>query len=667
MRIYKALVGSLLFAIATSCWAQQAVTTESYDNSRTASNLTETILNQADVNQAQFGKLYAITMDGSIYAQPLYVPNLSINGISHNALYVETMNNVVYCLDADSGVQLWVRDYRVAGAVPVPSWDGNVLGNFGIMGTPVIDLTAGPNGTMFFVSYMHQSGGNPYYILHGIDITTGNELLTSPVIAASATGTNAGVVFNAALQMQRPGLAIANGQIIVAFGSFGDVTPYSGFVFSFAESTLQQASFFVTSSNGEDSGIWQSGRSPVIDSSGNIFYQTGNGTYDGGPDWGDTFLKLSGSLTVSDWFAPANFQALDQGDTDLGSSGPLMIPNTNLLVGAGKQGLLYVLNSTNLGHELNADAGAIQEFQLGGSIFSGMAFYNRASNPELFVWPAGVNYLSGYSFNGATFTLPPMQSTLLGTTTFGAGLAVSANGSIAGTGIVWANRPISPASLDEPVIGAELDAFNADTLALLWTSNQNSSRDSLPDWQKFRSPLVANGKVYIGSVTATSYATTATLNVFGILPPAPPPPPTPQPLKVPNMTLPIGYIGVPYSVQLLATGGNGTYNWVVDGGSMAPGLSVSTNGILSGTPTSNFWNNFSVKVFSAGMQAQPSSSYSVQIQNPPVGTPPPPPPPPQPPTGGTGSGTTPAATVTICAGTNCIQVQNGSTVIVKSP
>ena len=292
---------------------------------------------------------------------------------------------------------------------------------------------------------------------------------------------------------------------------------------SYNEQTLAQVSVVCTTPNGTDGGIWMSGRAPVVDSTGSVYFMTGNGDYDGASDFGDSFVKYSGvsnALSLSDWFTPDDFSTLASTDQDLGASGPLLIPGTSLLVGGGKEGILYVVNTSNMGHEWAGNSQIVQWFDLGaGGIFSGPVFYNRTSNlgPWLYIW-ANNGFLDAYHFNGNTLDLAPIsQSIVKGTTTYGSGLAVTANGSTPGTGIVWASQNVSAGSFGQGTALGELHAFSADNLANeLWNSNMNSARDGIGTWAKWRSPLEANGKLYTASFT-TSTTTSASLSVYGLL------------------------------------------------------------------------------------------------------------------------------------------------------
>ncbi len=518
MRKRIAVLFAMLAVCASLAHGQTTIPSESYDGNRTVANLNETILNTSNVNATQFGKLFSLPVDGAIYAQPLYIPNVSIHGSSHNVVYVATMDDVAYAFDADvNTVPLWMVDFKNPPAVTaVISQDGNITDNIGIESTPVIDVSS---GTLFLVTYTHENT-NDVYRLHALDITSGTEKFGGPVVI-SATG---GPAFDPAQEMQRPGLAFVNGQVFVAFGSFGDTGTYHGWIMAYAEQQgLPQTSVLCITPTGSEGAIWMSGRAPVVDSSGNLYYITANGTYDGTSNFGESFAKYatSGALSLLDWFTPADFATLNSNDEDLGASGPLLIPGTNLILGGGKDGLLYVVNTANMGHEWAGDSQIVQSFNVGGSIYPGPAFYNHTDGlgPSLYIWPQS-GYLAAYHFNGTTFDTPPVSKSLIQaqTTSYAAALAVSANGSTPGTGIVWASMPSAPNGYDGGAISAVLRAFDANDLTHeLWDSQMDASRDNAGLWSKFRSPVVANGRVYVGSVTNNNQVIGASLSVYGLI------------------------------------------------------------------------------------------------------------------------------------------------------
>jgi hypothetical protein len=485
----------LIFALITP--AQISVTREGFDNTGDAANLSEVILTPAGVGSGNFGKLFSLPVDGSIYAMPLYLPNQTINGTTHNVVYVATMNDVVYAFDADTAQPaLWTTDFRITlNAAPVVSPTNNIDYNVGVEATPVIDTST---GTLYVVSYTSENGV-AVYRLHALSTTTGAEKFGGSVIIS---GSYQGVNFNAAVQQQRPGLIEDNGVVWIEWGSFSDQGDYNGWVIGYSASTLQQQFAFADEPTGSDGGIWMAGHAPVIDSAGNVYLATGNGVYDGVSNFGDSFLKFSSAGTLLDWFTPSDFSTLAASDEDLGSAGPILIPRTSLLVGGGKEGILYVTNTSNLGHEWAGNTQIVQQFNA-GYIHANPAYDSQ--NGFLYIWGSG-SVLSAYPFNGSTFNgTPAAQSTIISHSTGGA-MTVT-------PGIVWATVPTGDA-LNGTVAGT-LYALQANSLVEIWDSNMNASRDSLGTWSKFREPLVVNGKIYTPSLETSTAS--GVLNVYGLL------------------------------------------------------------------------------------------------------------------------------------------------------
>jgi len=517
-----------------SAWAQVSVTMERNDPSRTGANLSETALTTSNVNVNQFGKLYSYTIDGSLFAQPLYVPSVVIPGQgTHNVVYVATMNDVIYALDADSnavnGGVLWKVDLRnPAGgvtAIPIANIVGsnglNIVGNVGIESTPVIDLTS---STIYLVARtMEVSGSTTNYVarLHALDITNGTEKFGGPtVIQASVPGSGQGssggtLTFSSFFQNQRSSLVLANGSVIFSWASHEDEYDWHGWVMAYNAKTLQQTSVFCSTPNGQNAGMWMSGRAPVVDSSGNLYYATGNGDWDGVSSFGDSIIKLSttgGVLSLTDYFTPDNYQLLQSDDLDLGSSGPIMIPGTTLLITAGKTAEFFLLQSTNLGHESSGNTTALQDFSISGDIHAGPVFWNRTTGagPTLYVWPADSNSLQAFQFTNSRFNTTPLSysSILTSSGETDATMSLSANGSTVGSGIVWATT--GAANGDHGTVAGTLRAFDANNLGTeLWDSQMDDARDDSGVWAKYSPPTVANGKVY--SATFSNL-----LNVYGL-------------------------------------------------------------------------------------------------------------------------------------------------------
>ena len=321
------------------------VTTYRYDVARDGLNAKETILTPANVNSTQFGKIGFDTVDGKVDAQPLYLANVVMGNQLHNVLYVATEHGSVYAFDADSGAQLWKTS--VIGSGETTSDDhgcSQITPEIGITSTPVIDRNQGPNGTIFVVGMSKDSGSKYHQRLHALDITTGAEISGSPTeIAATYPGAgdnsqNGNVVFDPAQYAERAALLLLNGNIYTGWTSHCDLGPYTGWVIGYSESTLQQTQVLNMTPNGGGGSIWMSGAGMAADSNGFIYFLDANGTFDttldinGFPtkgDYGNAIVKLStnGKLAVADYFEMYNGPSESGEDLDLGSGGPLLLPD----------------------------------------------------------------------------------------------------------------------------------------------------------------------------------------------------------------------------------------------------------------------------------------------------------------------------------------------------
>jgi len=517
--------------------------------SRDGSNQSEYALTASNVTSTTFGKLFSCTVDGAIYAQPLWVANLTINGVRRNVVFVATQHESVYAFDADANaspcVPLWQANLidsahgGTAGETSVPSGLGGLVGSgsgdispeVGITGTPVIDLTT---NTIYVVSKSVIASGPTFFQrLHALDLTTGNEKFGGPVpIAASVAGTGDGssagsVAFDAHTENQRPGLALVNGIVYISWASHEDVDPYHGWIIGYNASTLASVSVFNDSPNGKRSGIWMGGGAPAADSGNNLYVITGNGTYDGATnsDYGDTFLKLgtSSGISVLDWFTPANQSSLEGNDRDFGAGGAAILVDEplpslpHLVIGGGKDGNLFLLNRNNMGRFNNTNQ-VVQTLSFGNAIFATPAFWQNM------LYLAGVSgSLKAFSFNTTTGTFNVLSaSQSSGSYGFpGATPSISASG--ASNGIVWAidsSQYCTPQSLGcGPAV---LHAYDATNLAKeLWNSSQGSG-NTAGNAVKFTVPTIANGKVYIGTRGNNKGGTTSSapgeLDVYGLMP-----------------------------------------------------------------------------------------------------------------------------------------------------
>jgi outer membrane protein assembly factor BamB len=481
--------------------AGDSVLTNRYDRFATGANTHETVLNTSIVNSAAFGKLYSYYVDGAVYAQPLYR-----NGV----LYVATMNDKVYAFDASKpGPPEWIRDFtnELAGITPVPVADItnrndlNIVGNVGILGTPIIDEL---QNAIFLVARTKENGR---YVqrLHKLDLRNGKDQIPAAIIEASVKSSSPDAVagelrFDPKAGNQRPALAIAKGKVLIAWASHEDLQPYHGWVMAYDTATLKQAGVFCVTPDGPEGGVWQSGRGPAIDDDGNIYYETGNGTWDGQRNFGTSVIKLAlgpGGLALEDFFTPHDWAALNESDSDLGSTGPLLIPGTDLLLCGNKKGILYLLDIRHLGKITPDDQGVLQAVEVnGGRDLAGPAWWDGPAGPTVYLWTEA-DFLKGFRFDGRMLTPQPFaKGSVPSRGSPGGSLTVSSDGKKPGTGIVWGTITVR-GSADHGIAPGVLYAFDAETLKELWNSEAKSTRDRLGTLVKFVPPTVVNGRVYV--------------------------------------------------------------------------------------------------------------------------------------------------------------------------
>jgi len=491
---------------ASQAPAPPAIWTGQYDDNRTSANLNETILTTSNVNTTHFGLLFTRPVDGMVYAQPLYVPGLTINGAVHNVVFVATMNNSVFAFDADQP-SLISPLWQVNLGPPFPL-QGNkyvYLGPLlGILSTPVIDTLS---NTMYVVPAVYQSGARVYK-LHALDITTGQEKFGGPVrIQGSVPGTapdgkNGRVTFSAGNQLQRPALTLYRTSVKVMFGGADENLPFHGWTISYDIGTLQQQGISCVTPNGNGGGIWMSGRGAGVDGNG-VYFAAGNGSAGNGLAEG----VVRQSNTSMDYFIPADATALSAHDWDLGAGGLTLIPGTGLLIAGGKTGAFFVLNRSNLGGYVPGNTQVVQTWQAtagcpsqawnGCDEIHHTALWNRGGGaaPLLYLW-AWEEALQAFAFNGSTFNTTPVARNAAIANYPGGILAVSANGSTPGTGILWAAMSTQNSAAG-PSPGM-LRAFDAVSLTELWNSTINPA-DNAGLLAKFSVPTVVNGKVYLAT------------------------------------------------------------------------------------------------------------------------------------------------------------------------
>ena len=508
------------------------VTTYHYDNTRQGLNAQETMLTLANVNSGSFGLLGTYPVDGLVDAAPLYVGGLTLQTGTEthtvNVVYVATEHDSVYALDAATGAQAWKTSVLGAGETTSDARSCNqIVPEIGITSTPVIDRGYGANGAIFVVGMSKDASGGYHHRLHALDLTTGAELAGSPTeIAASFPGTGAsstkGVVpFLPGQYVERAALTLLNGIIYMGWSSHCDIAPYTGWVMGYSEATLKQSTVLNLTPNGSDGSLWLSGNGLSADANGNLYALDANGTLDSGfdangfpsqGDYGNAILKLGTTgahgLAVADYFEPYNTVAESSMDLDLGSGGAMLLPDVadstgavhHLLVGAGKDFNIYVGDRDNLG-KFNAkdNSNVYQELPnaLPNGEWGGPAYFNNA------VYFGGVgDVLKAYTISSAKVSTTPTSQSATSFAYPGTTPSVSANGTQ--NGIVWALESATNAP-------AVLHAYDAANLAHeLYNSKQAANgRDAFGQGNKFITPVVSNGMVFVGTPNAVA--------VFGLL------------------------------------------------------------------------------------------------------------------------------------------------------
>jgi hypothetical protein len=511
----------LTVAAGTTMTGGVDVTTYKYDLNRSGQNSAESVLTLTNVASSTFGLLRSLPVDGRVDAQPLYLSALSSAGGTFNTVFVATEHDSVYAFDSDSGAILWHVSLLGTGEKTSDTRGcSQVMPEIGITSTPVIDRSAGAHGTMYVVAMSIDSSSNYHQRLHALDVTTGAELLNGPVdISASfpATGT-ATSSFDPKSYEERAALLLANGTIYTSWTSHCDDAPYGGWIISYAQSTLARNGVLnVAANSSAGPAIWMAGGGPAVDASGNVYLLTANGAFEttmdakGFPsaqDYGNSFLKISSSaagLSVLDYFTMSNEVAESNADQDLGSGGELLLPDqmdsTNtvrhLMVGAGKDGNIYVVDRDSMG-KFNASSNKNYQTLAGvlpGGIWSTPAYFNGT------LYYGNVSgSLKAFSISSAKLGTAPQSQSATQFTYPGTAPSVSANGSA--NGIVWAHENTSP---------AVLHAYDATNLAHeLYNSNQAAAnRDHFGAGNKYITPVVADGKVFVGTGGAVA--------VFGLL------------------------------------------------------------------------------------------------------------------------------------------------------
>jgi hypothetical protein len=509
-----------LCILAFGLGTEGQILTSQYDNARSGTNLNETNLTPGNVDPQHLGKVFTLPVDGDIYAQPLFLGGVEIPGKGrHDVLVIATEHDSVYAFDAYGNPKspLWQVSFLSDGVTTVPARDAHcpfIAPEIGITSTPVIDPGS---GTLYVLARTKDSAGRYFQRLHALAVTTGSERFGGPAeIQASMSGSGSGssdgkLDFNPLRDNPRAALLLNKGVVYMTWASACDVGPYHGWVMAYDARSLTQKAVFNASPDADDSGIWEGDTGPAADKDGNIFVATGNGRFDaekGGRDYGDTLLKLDGkSLSIRDYFAPFNVDALDARDHDLGSGGPMLLPDQSgphphLAVVAGKGGTLYLVDRDHLGHyQAGSDSHAVQTIALKGGILGSMTYWNHL----LYVL-SDDDVLRAFEVNDGKLSLKAVSDNSLPAVSDTP--TVSANG--ARDGVVWVLRSKVWNAPDRPAVLYAYDA--TDVAHELYNSEQNPSRDRAGLALRFNIPTVMNGRVYVGAKRE--------VDVYGLLPTA---------------------------------------------------------------------------------------------------------------------------------------------------
>ncbi len=518
-------IGSTLVLVAIPAFAQ--VTTSQYDNSRTGATLHEKVLTPGNVNTKQFGKLGAFKVDGAVYAQPLYLPSVDVPGKgTHDVLFIATEHDSVYAFDANrpGDPPLWQVSFldKARGITTVSEDDAQcpfIRPEIGITSTPVIDLKTGTLYVLARTRIKRSVGANEYFQhLHALAITTGVEKFGGPkLISAAVPGKGAGaangqVAFDPLKENSRAALTLANGVLYLEWASSCDVDPYHGWVTAYDPQTLAQRAVLNVTPNGSEAGIWLSDTGPAADADGNLYVPTGNGTFDagsGGRDYGDSVLKLaldgsSSALAIRDYFTPHDQDRISEADSDVGSSGPLLLPDQpgphrHLLLQPTKDSTIYVMDRDNMG-KFRRDSDALVELiRMSGAGLGALAYWNG----HVF-FAANNDHLRDYAVKNGELTLH--ASSIMKFADPGATPSVSADGNK--NAIVWAITTKTWNGPDnKPAVLYAFDATRLDQP--IYTSEQNGQRDRAALATRFVFPVVVNGRVY--------FAARGEVEVYGLL------------------------------------------------------------------------------------------------------------------------------------------------------
>jgi len=519
-----ALANTVLALILGAIPVAAQITTSQYDNSRSGATPNERYLTPQNVNAKQFGKLGSFKVDGAVYAQPLFVPSVDLpqHKGRHDLIFIATEHNSVYAFDAYSpnSAPIWQVSLldSVKGSVPVSEDDAQcpfIKPEIGITSTPVIDIHTGTLYVLARTRILHKVGANEFFQrLHALAITTGVEKFGGPkLISASVPGKGAGasngqVAFDPLKENPRAALLLSKNSVYITWASSCDVDPYHGWIMAYDPKTLAQKAVLNVSPDGSEAGIWLSDTGPAADAEGNVYVPTGNGTFNaafGGRDYGDSVLKLDGStLAVRDYFTPHDQDRISNADSDVGSSGPTLMPDQpgphrHLLLQPTKDSTIYVIDRDKMGKYQRESDALVQTVHMGGGGYGAIAYWNGHA-----YFAASDDFLRDYAIKDGQLTIS--ASSAMKFANPGATPSVSSDGNK--NAIVWA---IATKTWNGPdTKTAVLYAFDATKLGQpIYTSEQNSQRDRAALATRFVIPVVYSGHVYFG--------TRSEVEVYGLL------------------------------------------------------------------------------------------------------------------------------------------------------
>jgi hypothetical protein len=505
------------------------VVTYHYDNASSGIQSHETTLTPANVKSSTFAKLFSVSVDQAVYAQPLIAANITMaDGQPHTLLFVATQNDSVYAFDADKSTTtpFWKVSLLQSGETPVPVADlgvGGTLPAIGITGTPVLDTTA---HLLYVVSKSIDGSGNCHQRLHALNFKDGTEGANGPTnIAASVPGTasdaSGGMVsFNPLRENQHSALTLNNGTVWIEWASHGDVQPYHGWLIGYSSSDISKQQYvFNDTPNGSEGGIWMSSAGPSFDSAGNIYLNSGNGDFDAAAsNYSSSALKLtpgtSPNLTVADYFSPYDQEYLSTVDADFGVTNPVLLPDQpgaipHLLVAADKNSIVYLINRDNMGKYNSTTNNVVQAFPASsGGLKQSLLFFNNTlyfsgDSAPIYAYPYNA---AAQQFVTTPSSMTPIPFTCSGTCYVGGtSPVISANGSQ--NAILW-TVDNSASQLPGPAV---LRAYDPTNLATeFYDSTQAAgNRDQAGNAVKFISPVIANGRVYVAGINSVT--------VYGLL------------------------------------------------------------------------------------------------------------------------------------------------------